>query len=154
MSLLTRFSPFASDIDGITQFRRAMDQVLGNWSIEPVTDNPCVSAGNPALNLWQDDACFYAEAELPGIEMADMEIHVTGGNQLTLKGNRRQPDHFNQSSCLRQERSFGNFIRVLSLPMPVNAAKVEARLVQGVLTIKLPKSELARPRLIPIKAGA
>jgi HSP20 family protein len=153
MSLLTRFSPFSSYLDDVVQFRQAMDQVLGDWTQEPVADNPCVSAGFPALNVWQDDACFYAEAELPGIEQADVEIHVTGENQLTVQGIRRQLENLKTGSYLRQERGFGNFSRVLTLPVAVDASKVEARLVQGVLTIKLPKSEAAKPRMIPIKAG-
>lgn len=153
MSLLTRLSPVSTYLNDVVQFRQAMDQVLGDWSHEPVADNPCVSAGFPTLNVWQDDACFYAEAELPGIEMADMEIHVTGGNQLAVQGVRRQPANLKTGSYLREERSFGNFSRVISLPVAVDASKVEARLVQGILTIKLPKSESAKPRLIPIKAG-
>jgi HSP20 family protein len=153
MSLLTRFTPFSSYMDDVYQFRQAMDQVLGNWSNEPVVDNPCVSVGFPALNVRQDDACFYAEAELPGIEMSDIEIHVTKGNQLTIKGIRRQPATIKAGTYMRQERSYGNFSRILSLPVPVDAAKVEARLVQGILTIKLPKTEAAKPRLISIQAG-
>ena len=64
--------------------------------------------------------------------MGDIEIHVTGGNQLMIKGVRRQPAGITKSSFLRQERSFGNFARTLTLPVPVDASKVEARLVQGV----------------------
>ena len=153
MSLLTRFSPFSSYLGDVAKFRQAMDQVLGDWTHEPIADNPCVSAGFPAFNVWQDDACFYAEAELPGIEMVDMEIHVNGGNQLSVQGVRRQPANLKSGSYLRQERSFGNFSRLLFLPVAVESSKVEARLVQGVLTIKLPKTEATKPRQIPIKAG-
>ena len=75
---------------------------------------------------------------------------VTGGGQLTLKGERRppQPEH-GVWHC--QERGFGAFSRTLTLPAPVNSDKVEARFLHGVLTVKLLKAEAARSRKITVK---
>jgi HSP20 family protein len=105
----------------------------------------------PALNIWQDEGAIYAEAELPGMELNDLEIYVTGGNQLTIKGERKQPK-LEKGTWHRQERGFGSFSRIVTLPSDVNAEKVEARLVNGVLTITMPKSEAAKPRKIIVKA--
>jgi HSP20 family protein len=52
----------------------------------------------------------------------------------------------------RQERQFGEFVRTIPLPYPVDPNKVEARLEQGVLGVKLAKHESAKPRKIPVKA--
>src|SRR5262245_23670743 len=91
------------------------------------------------------------EAELPGVELKDLEIHVTGGKELTLKGERR-PVAPEGGVWHRQERAFGAFTRTLTLPFAVDPDKVEARLENGVLTIQLAKHESAKPRKIAVKA--
>jgi len=84
------------------------------------------------------------------MELGDLEIYVTGGNQLTIKGERKQPK-FENATWHRQERGFGEFARVLTLPFPVNADKVQAEFSHGVLKITMPKSEEAKPRKIKVK---
>lgn len=106
----------------------------------------------PTLNVWEDGEVLIVEAELPGLSLDDIEIFVTGQNQLTLKGERKAPE-VTKSAVHRQERDFGNFVRALTLPFPVDDGKVEARLDNGVLTIRLPKHEAARPRKIEIKVS-
>jgi HSP20 family protein len=110
------------------------------------------ASGYPALNLWEDAEHVYTEAELPGLELKDLEILVTGNNQLSLKFERRPPE-FNKAVWHRHERGFGSFSRVITLPVPVDADRVSAEFQHGVLTIKMPKSESAKPRRIPVTAG-
>jgi HSP20 family protein len=107
--------------------------------------------GFPAVNVWEDVEAVHVEAELPGLDLKDLEIYVTGGNQLSLKGTRKQqvPE---KAVCHREERTFGTFSRVIALPFPVDADKVDARFEQGVLMINLPKHESSRPRKINVKA--
>jgi HSP20 family protein len=105
----------------------------------------------PALDLWQDADNFYVEAELAGMELADLEILVSGENQLSLKGSRKVPE-IEQATWHRRERVYGDFTRVLSLPQPVDAEKVHASIKHGVLTITLPKAAAAKPRRIEVKA--
>jgi HSP20 family protein len=105
----------------------------------------------PAVDLWQDDNYLYVEAELPGIQIADLEIYVTGGNQLSLSGERKSPT-VEGGAWHRQERGYGKFSRLLALPCDVKTEEVEADLKDGVLTIKLPKSEAAKPHRLAIKA--
>jgi HSP20 family protein len=104
----------------------------------------------PATNVWEDGENLFIEAELPGVDAKNLEIHVSAGNQLTLKGERKQeiPE---KGVVHRQERGFGAFTRTLNLPFPVNADKVDARFENGVLLIKLPKHEAAKPRKINVK---
>ena len=109
-------------------------------------------AAFPALNVWEDDQHLYAEAELPGMTMDDLEVYVVG-NELTLKGERK-PYTEDGVTYHRRERGVGSFSRVLRLPVEVEAEKVEAVLCNGVLTIKLPKAASARPRKIEVKALA
>ena len=105
----------------------------------------------PAVNVWEEDDRLHVEAELPGLELNDLEIYVTGGNQLTLKGERK-PKVPEQAVAHRQERGFGQFSRTLQLPVLVDADKVEAKLDNGVLRLKLAKHEAVKPRKIAVKA--
>jgi HSP20 family protein len=105
----------------------------------------------PAMNVWEEGDAVRVEAELPGVDFKDLEIYVTGGNQLTVKGERKQ-SATEKGVWHRQERSFGQFTRTLTLPFPVNADKVEARLENGVLRITLAKHASAKPRKIEVKA--
>ncbi len=109
---------------------------------------PGLAVAYPAVNVWEDDDHVYAEAELPGLQLSDLEIYVTGGNQLTLKGERKEPA---SGVWHRQERGFGTFTRVITLPMDVDADKIEAKFCNGVLTIAMPKDEAAKPRRITVK---
>jgi HSP20 family protein len=70
----------------------------------------------PALDMWQDNACLYVEAELPGMEIGDLDISVTGGDQLTIRGERKPPS-VEKGNWHRQERGYGRFSRVRSRPM-------------------------------------
>lgn len=148
MALLTRWEPFGTLQEEMGRFQREMDRLFERWGFR---DRPALAVSYPALNLWEDENYLYAEAELPGLKMEDLEIFVTGVDQLTLKGN-REPLSLEEVEWHRQERGFGRFERVIALPVGVDAAKVEARLESGVLTIKMPKTEAAKPKKIPVKA--
>lgn len=106
----------------------------------------------PALNVWEDEQSLFAEAELPGLKMDQLEIFVRG-NELTVKGERTD-GQAEKNVYHRRERGVGPFSRVIRLPVEVDADKVEASLQAGVLTVKLPKAPAARMRKIEVKAGS
>jgi len=106
----------------------------------------------PSINLWEESDSLYVEAELPGLALEDLEIFVTGQNQLTLKGERKAPATGTGVTQHRQERGFGKFTRTVALPFAVDESKVEARFENGVLKVCLPKHEAAMPRKINIKS--
>ncbi|HZT80279.1 MAG TPA: Hsp20/alpha crystallin family protein [Gemmataceae bacterium] len=146
---MTRWQPYADLWGKMSQLRDEMDRLFesfglgdGGW--------PTLAVAYPAVNVWDDSDHVYAEAELPGMELNDLEIYVTGGNQLTIKGERK-PWTPGQGVWHRQERGFGSFSRLIELPYDVDAERVEARFHNGVLTITMPKSEAAKPRKITVK---
>lgn len=106
-------------------------------------------AAFPALNVWEDAEKVYAEAEMPGVKLEDVEVSVVG-NELSIKGTRR-PQHEGNMTFHRQERITGEFSRFLTLPVAVNAEKVEAVMKEGVLTITMPKADQAKRRRIEVK---
>ena len=84
-------------------------------------------------------------------DLEDLEIFVTAGNQLTISGERKEPAS-NGMSWHRRERGYGKFTRLIELPTSVDDDRVEACFKLGVLTIKLPKHEAAKPRRISVSA--
>jgi HSP20 family protein len=154
MSMLTCWEPFRDlhhEMRQMRRLQRAMDRVFGHWGIE-LPEWPAPAVAYPPVNLWEDDDFVYAEAELPGLKLPNLEITVTADNQLNLKG-KREPAAPEKVEWHRQECPFGSFVRTIGLPVRVDASKVEARLENGVLTVKMAKSPAARPKKIPVKAG-
>lgn len=145
----TRWSPFGNLWNPLQQFQSEMNRLFDRYGNG--VGRAFGLGGYPALNVWEDTDHVYLEAELPGVEFKDLEIYVSGGNELTLKGERK-PSVPEQGVWHRQERTFGVFSRSLTLPFPVDADKVEARLENGVLHIRLAKHEAAKPRKINVKA--
>jgi HSP20 family protein len=128
-----------------TEMNRVFDRWTGDGS-----PGRGFAVGYPVVNVWEDQESVYLEAELPGVDQRELEIYVTGGNQLTLKGT-RNPGVPEKGIWHRQERPSGNFSRTLTLPFEVDRDKVEARFDSGVLCIKLAKHETAKPRKIVVK---
>ena len=105
----------------------------------------------PALNVWEDEQNLYAEAELPGLAMADIDV-VTTANELRIKG-QRKADESEDVTYHRRERRVGTFSRVVRFLIEIDPEKVQATLKDGVLTVTLPKAETARVRKIEVKAN-
>ena len=100
---------------------------------------------------WTDGDSAHLEAELPGLALENLEVLVTG-SELTLKGERRitTPE---VASWHRRERPSGRFIRTIALPWEIDAGNVEAKLRDGVLTIRLPKAESAKPKRVKLQSA-
>jgi HSP20 family protein len=130
----------------LSQFQHEMNRLFDRWG----GGAPVAASAFPPVNVWEEDDHVVLEAELPGLQLKDLEIFVTGGNQLTLKGERR-PEVPEKGIRHRQERGHGAFQRTLTLPFVVDPDKVEARLEHGLLSVRLAKHESARPRKIQVR---
>jgi HSP20 family protein len=106
----------------------------------------------PLMNVTEDKDKYYVRAELPGIKAEDLDISVTG-DTLSISGERK-PDAENEKAQFhRREREAGRFSRIVSLPAQVDTGKVEAHCTDGVLTVVLPKAEVAKPKQISVKTS-
>ena len=133
------------------QLRREMDRL---WSsvVGEAVEPPWTGLvrGRPAVNVWETSEAVFAELEVPGLKNDELDLSVVG-DQLSIRVER--PDAEQQGVTYhRRERPVGAFTRVLRLPAPVSSDAVEAELKNGVLTIKLPKAEAARPRKIEVQS--
>jgi HSP20 family protein len=107
----------------------------------------------PAMNLYSGDEGIILTAEIPGVEMDDLDITVLG-ETLTLSGSRNMEEAEEGLTYHRRERSQGKFTRTVELPFRVDGDNVEAKFSNGVLHILLPRVEEEKPRKIEIKTAA
>jgi HSP20 family protein len=106
----------------------------------------------PLVNVREEADAFHVEAELPGVTQEQVEVFIRHGTEVTLQGERK-PVGSETGTWHYRERGEGRFQRVLTLPVPVNAGKVEARLEQGVLRLILPKVEAVKPHRILVQGA-
>lgn len=102
------------------------------------------------MDVQAKDDEYIVYASLPGLKAEDLDVEVLG-NTLTLRGEIFAPAVDEKASWLLQERAYGKFSRSISLPAELDASKVDASLENGLLVLRLPKAEAARPKAIKIK---
>jgi len=108
-------------------------------------------AFTPALNVVEDGDSILVEAEVPGLKAGDVEVSFESG-ELTLKGEKKFEAKEN-APVHRRERIYGAFTRTLTLPWEIAADKITAEMKDGVLTVVLPKAEVAKPRKVAVKVA-
>lgn len=104
----------------------------------------------PAIDIADQEHEYLVKVEVPGCNIEDIEISVSG-NLLTIHGEKKQEQEVKEKGYYHVERSFGSFRRDLNLAGDVNTAKIDAECKNGVLTVRLPKTEKAKPAKIKIK---
>jgi len=104
----------------------------------------------PAVDIRETEDALNMHVELPGIDKKDITIEVKDG-VLNISGERRYEKDVKEENAHRIERAYGRFTRSFSLPRNVNADAVEASMQDGVLHVRLPKLESAKPKAIAIK---
>jgi HSP20 family protein len=104
----------------------------------------------PPMNVWETENGYTAACEVPGLEMEDLEVYVTG-DQLSVSGNRASSIPEEGATLHRHEREAGRFSRAITLPGPVDSTKTGATLADGVLTIRIPKAEEAKPKRVAVQ---
>ena len=103
----------------------------------------------PAVDIYETDTHeVVIKAELPDVKKEDIGVSVEN-NVLTLTGE-RQPEQSKREQFQRIERRFGSFSRSFTLPTSVDAGQIAASYKDGVLTIRLPRREEAKPRQITV----
>ena len=106
----------------------------------------------PAINITEDKDKYYVRAELPGMKAEDIKLEVTGRN-LAITGERKIHSESENARYHRRERDAGRFSRIVALPGEVDADSVDAKLVNGLLTVSIAKSAAAKAKQITVKAS-
>lgn len=103
----------------------------------------------PAVNLTEDADNYYVRAELPGVKADALDLQVTGRN-LAVSGERKIRPAGENTRYHRREREAGKFSRVIGLPGDIDANKVDAKMLNGVLTVTIAKAEASKPKQIQV----
>jgi HSP20 family protein len=141
---ITKYDPFA-EVDFPTGVRLFQDAVNRLFS-EPAATRPWA----PAVDVLETENELVVKADLPDVDLKDIDIQIERGT-LSIKGERKfERVEGKGTGYHRIERSYGTFQRVFGLPDTVDPDKVKADYKNGVLTITLPKKEVAKPKTIKI----
>lgn len=144
---LTKQNPY-SDVEDFPTGLRLFHDTFSRMLSEPSTSRPW----NPSVDIFETENELILHADLPGVKMDDIDIQMENGT-LALKGERKFEQNESHKGFHRIERSYGSFVRYFSLPDTVDTEHVRAEFSQGVLTITLPKKEVAKPKSIKVQVG-
>jgi HSP20 family protein len=146
---IERWDPFREAIS----LRDAMNSLFQESFVRP--SGLAAQDGRQALPLdvSESEDGFVVKASLPGVKPEDVQVTVRG-DMLTIRGEATAEEEKQGERWHVRERRFGTFQRSVMLGEPVDAAKAESSYEHGVLTLRLPKSEAARPQQIKIGGPA
>jgi len=140
-----------------TDIERFFDRMYEDWRPFPrrwaLENLPFrMSLRTPALEVYEEGDELVVKGELPGITQEDLDIELTG-TTLTIKGEKKREREVKEEDYYRCERSYGAFTRTIELPYEVQADKVKATLKNGVLDVRLQKTEEAKKKTVKIKVA-
>jgi HSP20 family protein len=144
---LTRYSRFA-DFEAFPSRMRLFQDSVNHLFAEP-SGRPWV----PPVDIQETDHELIVKADVPEMEMKDIDVRMENGT-LTIRGERKFEAQKSEGGWRRVERSYGTFERAFTLPDSVNPEDVKADYKNGVLTVTLPKKEVAKPRQIKVNVAA
>jgi HSP20 family protein len=145
MPSVVRFDPFRE----ITTLREDMNRLFSRT----LGDSPgAVNAWSPAVDIFDAPDAIVLKAELPGISPDDIDIEVDD-NVLSITGERRFEERVEEGRYHRVERAYGRFQRSVTLPPNVLTEQITAGAENGVLEVRVPKVEEAKPRKISVQAA-
>ncbi len=134
------------EVPGFGSLQREMDRLFEDF----FRRSGLPMRWGPAVDVVETSGNVIVKVELPGVDPKGVDIAVTGEN-LTIKGEKREEKVDKGKNFYRVERAYGSFCRTVALPAAVEADKAKADYKDGVLEIKLPKSEKGKAKRIPIK---
>lgn len=104
----------------------------------------------PAIDVYEEGDVVVVQAEIPGAKKDEIEVNVTD-SILTITGEKKREEEVRDQGYYRSERSYGSFSRSIELPAEVQTEKAEARFNDGVLEIRLRKTDDARKKAVKLK---
>jgi HSP20 family protein len=142
-----RWEPFRNVVDIQGEVNRLFDNFLGRPG---VGTTPSGRTWLPAVDMHETKDDLVLKVEVPGVREKDVSVSITG-DLLSIRGERRwNEEDARDQKFLHVERVYGQFERLIQLPLAVQADKVKATYRDGVLEIRLPKAEELKPREIKI----
>jgi HSP20 family protein len=135
----------------IVSLREAMNSLLEESFVRPRAGMVAMTGGM-AIDLRENDQAYIVESVVAGAKPEDVEISVLGDTLRIAVEVREEGDRHDEKWLVR-ERRFGRFERTLTLPTQVKADEASADFHDGILTVTLPKADVARPKTIPVRGA-
>src|SRR5205085_3965466 len=139
---IIKYAPFSGfeTFPGLKAFEDTMNRLF----VEP-NGRPWV----PPVDIRETENELEVKADIPDVKFEDIDVRLENGT-LTIKGERKYEETKNGGGWHRMERSYGSFERVFNLPETVNPEGAKADFKNGVLTVTVPKKEMAKPRQVKV----
>ena len=142
----------------LTGWERDMDRMLEDffgrrvrpWWPERWSRFDETEARPPNVDVFEEKDDLVVKAELPGMDKENIEVNLTD-HTLTIKGEKKKEEEVKKENYYRAERSYGTFVRTLELPRDVQADKVKAAFKNGILEVRMPKTEEAKAKEVKVK---
>jgi HSP20 family protein len=147
---ITRFDPFRD----LAVLQDRMNRMFNDTYGARNQEDHMLSRGTwvPPVDIYEVEGELVLKAELPDIKREDVDVSVEN-NTLTIRGERKLDNDIKQENFHRVERAYGSFVRTFSLPPTVDTGRIGAEYKNGVLTVKLPMREEAKPRQIDVQVA-
>jgi len=143
---IIKYAPFAGfdAVPGLRAFEDTMSRLFAEPSVRPWV---------PAVDIRETEHEIVLKADIPGLNFGDIDVHLENGT-LTLRAERKFEKNEEKGGWHRQERTYGKFERVFDLPDTIEVDAVKADYKDGVLTVTLPKKEVAKPKQIKVQVSS
>src|SRR5579864_8297597 len=154
MSSIIRWYPF----EEVGTFRRAVDRLLDDvmqGANAPRTSQNGLPAATwePAVEMFETGDEVVVRAEMPNVDPSNVDVTVTG-EAITIKGTVRKEEEKKDRFYYRRELRYGSYVRTLPLPAEVKGGDAKATYKDGVLEVKIPKSERAKPTTVKVQVAS
>ena len=140
----------------LARWDRDMERIMGDffgrrpWWPERWLRTQGMELTAPVVDLFEEKDDIVVKAEIPGIEKNNIEVNLAD-HTLTIKGEKKKEEEIKEENYYRAERSYGSFVRTLGLPKDVHTDKVKATFKNGILEVRLPKTEEAKAKEVKVK---
>lgn len=124
-------------------FRRPLSLLGPSWF--PRLRMPEMEEVSPTVDIFEEGSDVVVKAELPGMKKEDIDVKLTE-NTITISGEKKKEEKIEKKNYYRMERSYGSFTRAFSLPSEVQTDKAKAQFKDGILQIRIPKTEEAKQK--------
>lgn len=146
MSTLVRWNP----VRDMLSLRRDFDRLFESALDLPQFSGETTDTWGLALDVAENDDAYIVKASVPGINPDDLEITLSDNN-LTIRGEFKQEKDIDEGQYHLRERRHGSFARSITLPTLVERDAIEAKCDSGILTLRIPKAEVVKPKRINIQ---
>jgi len=148
---LVRWKPAETQLRFKGEFDKLFDKLFDSFFKDDEFNNtPDLFPISPRADIEESDKEYLVSVELPGIDKKDIRLQLED-NRLVIKGEKKQEKEKKEANYISCERSYGSFQRIFDLPSGIKTSEVDAEFKDGILNVKLPKTDESRRKEIPIK---